>query len=235
MKKSSNWLQHEGQIDIYRPIHKALRACLCDTLTRVGRMDSDDAAEVRELMAQVRAMAAFCASHVAHENHFVHSAMEARYPGSSGKIAAEHDQHVQACRKIAALAGDIEQARADERPAAASKLYQYLALFLAENLEHMHAEETENNTLLWSTHSDAELIAIEQAIVAALTPEEKAESLRWMLPALNPAERIGLLDGVRSQMPAEAFGGMLAGIEALLAPADWHKLRAGLQSEALAA
>lgn len=229
MTKFSNLLQHEGQIDIYRPIHKALRACLCDTLTRVGQMDSGDAGEVSAVMAQVRAMAAFCESHVAHENEFVHTAMEARFPDSSKTIAAEHEQHRQACRKIAALATDIEQARAGERPAVAAKLYQYIALFLAENLEHMHAEETENNTLLWATHSDAELVAIEQAIVASLTPEEKSMSMRWMLPALNPAERIALLEGVRSGMPAEAFSGMLGEVRPLLAPGDWSKLSAGLQ------
>jgi hemerythrin-like domain-containing protein len=229
MKKFSSWPQHEGQVDIYRRIHKALRACLCDTLARVGRMDSGDPQEVSAVLAQVRSMAAFCESHVTHENEFVHTAMEARFPGSSEAIAAEHEQHRQACRKIAALAGDIEQARSAERPAVAGKLYQYIALFLADSLVHMNAEETEHNTLLWATHSDAELVAIEQAIVASLTPEEKALSMRWMLPSLNPAERIELLEGMRRGMPAEAFSSMLVEIRALLAPGDWRKLSAGLQ------
>lgn len=235
MSKFSSWPQQEGHVDIYRRIHKALRACLCDTLVRVGRMDTGDTRELNAVLAQVRSMAAFCESHVAHENDYVHAAMEARFPGSAKATAGAHEHHLQACRKMMRLAGEVEQARAAERGAVVGKLYQYIALFLADSLQHMHAEETENNTLLWATHSDAELIAIEEAIVASLTPEEKALSMRWMLPALNPDERVELLEGIRRGMPAEAFSALLVDIRALLGPADWSKLTAGLQRHRLAA
>ncbi|HZV65169.1 MAG TPA: hypothetical protein VFG03_09735, partial [Telluria sp.] len=51
-----------GPVDIYCRIHKALRACIGDTLQRLGRLDCDDTLEVVAVLAQVRGMASFCAS-----------------------------------------------------------------------------------------------------------------------------------------------------------------------------
>ena len=61
--------------------------------------------------------------------------------------------------------------RATSRATAVAELQRFLAQFVAENLTHMNVEESWNNAVLWETHSDAELIAIEQAIVASLSPE----------------------------------------------------------------
>ena len=71
------------RMDLYRGIHKAVRAFMCDTLTMVGQRDIDSDENVAALVAQVRGLAAFCADHLAHENQLVPPAMEARRPGSS--------------------------------------------------------------------------------------------------------------------------------------------------------
>lgn len=222
--------------DIYRNVHKALRACMCDTLTRVGRLDGGDAQEVREVLGQVRGMAAFCAGHLEHENKFVHTAMEARLPGSSELTAADHGHHVVACEKLLAFADAAELADGAARDAAILQLYRYLALFVGENLTHMNIEETENNATLWATYADTELIEIEQAIVTSLSPEEKMASARWMVPALNPEERAELLKGMMQAAPKPVFDRMLAQIEPHLSDTDWDKLMLALRPvEALAA
>lgn len=224
------------RLNIYQNIHKALRACMCDTLTRIGRLDGGDAQEVREVLAQVRAMAAFCAGHLEHENRFVHTAMEARLSGSSELTAADHEHHVVACEKLHAFADAAELADGAARAATILQLYRYLALFVGENLTHMEIEETENNATLWATYADTELIEIEQAIVASLSPEEKMANARWMIPALNPEERAELLQGMMQAAPKQVFDRMLAQIESHLSHADWDKLMLALRpAEALAA
>ena len=224
------------RFDIYRNIHKALRACMCDTLTRVGRLDGGDAQEMREVLAQVRAMATFCAGHLEHENKFVHTAMEARLPGSSELTAADHGHHVVACEKLHAFADAAELAGGAARASAILHLYRYLALFVGENLTHMDIEETENNATLWSTYADTELIEIEHAIVASLSPEKKMASTRWMIPAVNPEERAELVKGMMHAAPKQVFDRMLAQIEPHLSHTDWDKLMLALRpAEALAA
>ena len=46
--------------DLYAQIHKALRLAMVDTLTRVGRLDADDEAEVKAAVAAVRDLVSLC-------------------------------------------------------------------------------------------------------------------------------------------------------------------------------
>jgi hypothetical protein len=127
-----------------------------------------------------------------------------------------------------AEASDVEHSAADARVAAVLALYRRLALFVAENLNHMHVEETENNAALWATYSDSELAAIEQGLVAAIPPERKAMFLRWMVPAAAPAERAAMLTKLQLGAPAGAFEAVLAIVKPHLSGRDWSKLMAAL-------
>lgn len=49
-------------------------------------------------------------------------------------------------------------------------LERLLALFVADDVQHMHVEETAHDAVLWAHYSDDELMAIEQAIVASIPP-----------------------------------------------------------------
>jgi hypothetical protein len=112
--------------------------------------------------------------------------------------------------------------------AALRRLYLRLSVFVAENFEHMQREETQMNAALWATHSDAEIMAIEQRIIASHQPEDMQVALRWMLPHLSPQERSAMLGGMRANAPAEAFAGVLAVIRPLLGGRDWRKLSQAL-------
>ena len=88
----------------------------------------------------------------------------------------------------------------------------------------METEEAENNEILWRAYSDEELIAIENAIIAALSPEEKANSGKWMLPSLDPSERTVFLNNMRSVLPPQAFTGLVRSLQPRLSEASWRKL-----------
>ncbi len=205
--------------DIYANIHKGLRAFMAHALVRVGRLDASDPVEVAEVGDELRALFAICRSHLEHENAVIHVAMQTRAPGSAGQVAAEHVHHVAALDELAALLDRI-----DGDAGAVRALYHALAVFVAENFEHMAREESEHNAVLWATHTDAELLGLEHRIVASLGAEEARLSMRWMLPHMTPAERAGLLGGMRTQAPAEAFQALLGMIRPLLGGRDWHKL-----------
>jgi hypothetical protein len=223
------------RFDGYAPIHKALRACMANTLAAVGRMDPEDTAERAEVLAGVREMLAICHGHLEKEERYIHPAMEQRAPGSSRQTAKDHADHGTWFQDLEADVVALERGAAGTRQSAAAHLYGRLAVFVGENLLHMHAEETDNNMVLWRTHSDAELIAIEQRIVASLSPAERDWAVRSMLPALDPSERAVMLRGMRAGMPAEAFAGLLAALRPRLSNATWVKLEAALGAQALAA
>lgn len=209
--------------DIYAFIHKGLRAFMAHTLVRTGRLDVHDPAELAEVSEELRAMLAICRHHLHNENTHVHTAIAARRPGACERMAQEHVEHEAAIdelqRLVDALPGDA---------AALRRLYLRLSVFVAENFEHMQYEETQMNAALWATHTDAEILAIEQRIIDAHAPQEMQVALRWMLPHLSPQERSAMLGGLRENAPAEAFAGVLAVIRPLLGGRDWRKLSQAL-------
>ena len=217
--------------DIYSHIHKALRSLMADTVVRLGSLDSGDDQEVAALMAQVQALCTFTESHLQHEDAHVHPAMEKVQPGSASAAATEHPQHVAECRQLSAFANRVLNAAGDARAALAHQLYHEVSLFMAESLEHMHMEETGNNQVLWAGYSDAELFAIEMEIVATLTPAEHGMTLQWMIPAMTPQERLGMLGGAQKGAPVQVFIGMMEGLRQYLNARQWQQLADGLGYE----
>ncbi|NEX59620.1 hemerythrin domain-containing protein [Noviherbaspirillum galbum] len=219
--------QHQ-RVDIYRRIHKALRLCMTTTLTRLGAADPADDAAMTECVAQVRELLHMFQGHLEKENTYVHPAMEARVPASSARIADEHVHHEAEIHQLHQLAMDVELAPASSRAAEAHALYRVLAAFVGDNLVHMQFEETAHNAALQDAYTDGELIAIEQSIVNSLSPAEKAHHMRWMLPALNAAERLELLIGVRDNAPPPVLEGMLSIARAHLTGGEYDVLLEGL-------
>ncbi len=217
-----------ARLDLYRFAHKGLRAFLHDVMLQVGRVDVDDEVEVKESLARVRELLTICRIHLQKENHFIHTALETRRAGAAAQAAEDHAQHERSFEDLEHDAHAVESSQAAARVVAATRLYRRLALFVADNLEHMHVEETELNEALWATHSDEELRHIQQALVAAIAPEHRVVFQRWMVPAMTPAERVALFSDIKQRTPAHVFSGILANVKPHLAERDWNKLIAAL-------
>lgn len=216
--------RHDG----YAGIHKALRLYMTHTLTRVGSTDPADATDVDATLTQVRELLELCELHVQDENDHIHPALERARPGSAARIRAEHVHHLEAIEDLRELADLAAETAGAARGVAFGRLYRALALFVADNFEHMHVEESEHNAILWATYSDAELIAIEQALVASIPPTLMVRALHWFMPALNAPERAGMLGGMKMGMPPEAFLGVLDIARRTIAPRDYATLASAL-------
>lgn len=214
--------------NIYSLIHKGLRAWMCNVLTAVGRMDPYDPADVTAGLGEVRALLAGCRSHLEHENEHLHTALEARAPGSSLETAREHAHHEESLARLEGSIRGVESAIGAARAAACMHLYRELALFVAENFQHMQVEETRNHAALVAHYSEAEVFAIEQAIVGSLAPEEKMTVMRWMAPSAAPHERAALLSGMQQHAPRPAFEAVLGLVRPHLTEREWAKLGAAI-------
>ena len=233
MQITSKELQHVAaaeapRFDMYSGIHKALRAFMADTLLALGRMDPSDDADVAQASGRVLQLLGFCGSHLAHENHFVHAAIEARAPGASDRIGHEHEEHEREIAQLSAQVAALVAAAPQQRAAAALALYRALSLFIAGNFQHMHVEETAHNAVLWARYTDAELVAIHDALVASIPPEEMMVTARWLVPFMNPQERAMLMADIRAKAPAPAFAAMLEGVMPHLNAGEWQKLTRAL-------
>ena len=210
--------------NLYVPIHKALRSLMCDTLGRVGRLDVLDTDETVGTLNQVETLLAICLDHIEHENSFMHTAIEARLPAGSTRTGADHAEHVETIAALRDEVAALAAARSEERTNLALRLYRHLALFVADNFQHMHIEETANNAALWAHYDDTELLALHGRLLASIAPHEHLTVARWMVPALDPAGRAAVMAGMRAGAPAEAFRAVVAVVRPHLDDAAWRKL-----------
>ena len=221
------------RLDMYAAIHKAIRALMCDTLLAVGRADPQDDTELAPALDKVDELLTFCEHHVFHENTFVHPAIEARAPGMSDAVTAEHDAHLAHINTLRLATLAVRRAPAAQRDAMTLALYRQLALFVADNFQHMHVEETVHNDALWAHYTDAELYAVHEALVGSIPPEEMMFTLRWMVPYMNPAERAGMLADMQAHAPAPAFAAALDVVRPHLSNKEWGKLSSALGLQAV--
>jgi iron-sulfur cluster repair protein YtfE (RIC family) len=214
--------------DLYASIHKALRSFMSETLLRISRIDVADATDRDAALAELDALLTLCSEHLRHENEFVHTAIEARQPAGSRRVADEHNEHLQSIAALRAEAEGLRSAAPDEADRLALRLYRHLALFVAENFQHMHIEETAHHALLWQHCSDAELDALHDRLLASIAPQEHVLVARWMVPACTPRERAAIVGAAQAQMPPEAVLGVLAVVRPHVDDTGWLKLAAAV-------
>lgn len=218
-----------ARFDLYTDIHKAMRAMMSDTLLEVGRLNTEDEEELSRVSDRVLELLEFCTAHVRHENEFVHPAIEARSPGASAALAHEHENHVRDIAHLqAAVATLCQQSGSQQVAGAAQTLYRELARFVGHNFVHMHLEETAHNSVLWARYTDVELLELHTRLVSSIPPAEMMTTLRWMVPAQNPAERTALFSDMQAHAPVQVLEAALAQVRPYLKDPDWAKLSRSL-------
>lgn len=217
--------------DLYAAPHKGLRNFMSDTQLRIGMLDTEDLASARDAIEQLRALLALMTHHLNIEERFVLPAIEVRRPGASADNAGDHHHHRRTMTSLGDRANAVEravEAGSQDRHVLAHRLYLELSTFVGDNFTHMAIEETVINQILWALYDDEELRAIQGAILAWETPEQLAASVRWLVPALNPAERAFVFSGARSSLEPPVYDQLVGFARTLISQADWVKLATAL-------
>lgn len=210
--------------DLYKNIHKALRALMADTLVAVGKLDVRDAAQLSATVRQAEDLLALAQKHLEHEDDLLHPAILAAMPTAELVSVSDHVHHERTIRELEDILGELNGAPEASRDALCADLYAKLCTFVGDNLLHMRLEETVNNEALWAAYSDAEILALEERILAKVSRDEMQLSLRWMVPAMTPIERSEFVRRARATLPKQAFDNLLEYIRSLLECTEWQKL-----------
>ncbi len=197
------------KFDMYGPIHKALRRDLGDILADLGTTSFETAQACEGTLDRLEALLHFADQHIEHEDRFLRPALEARLPGSCEGTDEEHAEHAREVAHVRQLAVAVRSANDDTRPVLGRSLYLMTSRFVASTLEHMLLEENQMQQLLDRLFSVEEQVALHEQILRSLPPDEMAESMTRMLPAMSATERAGLYAGARAGMPAEVFTAFL--------------------------
>jgi hypothetical protein len=165
-----------ARVQPYRALHKALRARLAHTQLRAAVLDAADPRDRAALVDEVERALAVCAEHLAHEDRFLHEPLRAR---SARAVLALHHDHLDQLDGIAALRLLLQRVRdaGDDGATLAYELSLRLSQFVADNLAHMAEEESTLTGALWAHFTDAELVALTDALHESLS---RGERLRFI-------------------------------------------------------
>jgi hypothetical protein len=207
-------------IDLYRDIHKGIRAELFALTTEAGALDATPGVGRAALAAHVGDVVDLLVQHAEHEDGPIQPVLEAELPELAERIAADHlllEAQLVDLREMAADAAALDH---PEPRLAVHRLYLALAGFTGRYMEHIDVEERVVMPALERVVGVEAVGAIHGAIISNIPPDEMARSLALMIPAMNVDDRAELLGGMQAGAPAEAFAGVWSLVGSVLEPAE---------------
>lgn len=193
--------------DLYRDIHKGIRAELFAVTERAGSVDPADRGERAELCGHVQRVAWLLESHADHEDTHVQPVLERHLPALFEQIEADHHRLDARVRRFAEQAAELVEVPGAAR-AHAHGLYLELASFTSTYLAHQDLEERVIMPSIEDAVGVDGCIGVHQAIVGSIPPEDMGRSLAVMLPAMNVDDRAEMLGGMKAGAPPEVFQGV---------------------------
>jgi hypothetical protein len=211
-------------VDLYRDIHKGIRAELFAITSTAGSIDPSNRCDRAALADHVTSVAAVLESHAHHEDAVIDPVLERLLPDLAATINDDHDRLERTFASVTDLAVAVVDADAAEQRRLVQLLHLDLARFTGSYLHHIDLEERTVMQQLPELIGIDEVAAMHGAIVGSIPPDEMARSLAFMFPAMNVDDRTELLVGMRAVAPPEAFDATVGLARSVLRPADFAAL-----------
>jgi hypothetical protein len=211
-------------VDLYKDIHKGIRAELFAATSVAGSVDPADGCGRIALADHVRSVAAVLGSHAQHEDLFVDPVLRTHLPDLAEQVTTDHEALESRFGSIVDLAETFASAAQPDQRRLGHWLYLELASFTSAYLGHQDLEERTVMPALERAVGVGAALDLHVAIVSSIPPDEMVRSLAFMLPAMNLDDRTDLLMGMRMSAPPEAFGGVLGLAQSVLGPAAFTEL-----------
>lgn len=215
-------------VDLYRDIHKGIRAELFDLTREAASADPNSRIDLRALADHVRTVGDLLISHAKHEDLFIQPVLEIHVPEFAGEVAEDHESIDGRVVELVEWAASLTNAPVSDARTLVNWLQLELAAFTADFLKHQDLEERQIMPVLEGAIGPEAALEIHGAIVASIPPDELVRSLAVMLPAMNIEDRTELLGGIKAGAPAEVFDGLMNFSGSVLPLADFEALSARL-------
>jgi hypothetical protein len=215
-------------VDLYRDIHKGIRAELFAITTAAGSIDPASQIDRAALADHIVSVSAVLESHAHHEDAVIDPVLAVHLPALAEEITLDHDRLESQFARIVDLACSTVDSSETGSGSLTRLLYLDLAAFTSAYLMHQDLEERAVMAELERLIGVEEVVALHGAIVGSIPPDEMARSLSFMLPAMNIDDRAEMLGGMRMAAPPEAFGAVVSLARSVLQPADYAALAARL-------
>lgn len=221
--------------NLFRPIHKGLRAMIYDLGKRLQTTDFTDEtsgrATIKDLQESLAAGVSNCVLCllIAHSTHEEKDFFHPIIPFDSDVVNLMLEEHREIVARIARLAEPCDAWRNETSPARRIEIGDRLNLetndLFVYYLRHMNNEEATIVPVMWEHFTDAQLRKM-RADYHLNTPRERFNVwMRWTLPALNLNELVILFRGLKEDGPAVLLERMTEIASATVEPSRWEATR----------
>ncbi|MFW9911988.1 MAG: hemerythrin domain-containing protein [Candidatus Thorarchaeota archaeon] len=215
---------------LFGPIHKGLRHLLNTRVLQLGQMDLQVVADVRAQRKEVEKSFEVLHVHAAAEEEFVFPNIERKNQELFDRLNQDHQAFTSIMDSLEQqLEALIVIESHDERIMKGTEVAQAFNDFVVKYGEHMQVEEKTAMSILWEVLEDNQIMEIIGKMSMKPAPEISQYFLPFLVQATNPMERIGILSGMKSLMPANVFQGAIQIVQNALAKKDWDALHQALE------
>lgn len=213
-----------AEVDLYRDIHKGIRAELFAVTSTAGHIDPSNRTDRAALADHISAVGSVLTSHAQHEDSVIDPVLELHRPDLAEIITSDHDRLEGSFARVVDLAHSVVDAPVTDQRRLMHLLHLDLGSFTSNYLAHQDLEERLVMPILDEVLGVEQCGALHGAIVGSIPPAELASSLAFMLPAMNVDDRAEMLGGIRMAVPAEAFLQVLDIARSVLVQQDFAAL-----------
>ena len=223
---------NQPRFDVYGSLHKGIRSLMTEVMYELGKSEVTNTSGLTALGEKLGYLWDILYVHAKGEEEFIFphllkkdKAFHMKLKQAHEKIEKDADFFRDSFKKF--LETDVEAA---EKQQELTKLTKRYNTFVSEYFSHMQDEELEANPILWGLLDDNELMEILSNMSQKPTVELREYFIPYLLRATNPAERVGVLMGMRRSMSESTFTRTLEIAKASLAESDWQKLKKTLDN-----
>lgn len=210
--------------DVYREIHKAMRFALFGVTGLAGSTDATDDAAVARVVAEWTDVRFVLLGHHGHEDDFCDEHVLQHVPEMRAELERAHHEADATIEALTAEAAAVLATPAEDRGPALYAFHQHLADFTSMYLAHLRYEDTVVMPALNRAMSDEELEGVTNAIRGSVTLEDWPTYIKYMVPAMTPAERLDMIGGMHAGIPRDLFEPLRAAAEQSLDTASYAAL-----------
>lgn len=184
--------------------HKYVSAALNDLERLIARSDFCNEESRSSVEKMFQGLKAMLKGHAEYENQRLHYLLKQKnVPASVYKhVEEDHADQDQRLDEIESqILGIAEEPSKEKKIELGFKLYLTFRKFVADNLAHLHEEETEILPALQQLYSDEELRQVEASSYRAMTSEEILGMVQVLFPHMNVHDKEAFLSDIRSLVP----------------------------------
>jgi len=183
---------------LYRE-HKYVSFALSELERLIAKTDFTDDIAVAQMQTEWQSVKGMLEGHAYHEECNFHALLEKK--GSTIHAQAHNDhEHQEETLKILQCLLDAIQT-SPNRIEAGYQFYLAYRKFVADNLLHLHEEETKLLPELQRLCTDEELRSIEYQTYEVMTSDEMVEMLQVLFPHMNFSDKCAFLKDIRLAQP----------------------------------